>query len=72
MPPSYTNISDEEFNDHINKGSLVVLRGMDRDTVFAYTEMQDIHEKKTIVDDNEESFDPPPTKQGSNSCWNIL
>jgi hypothetical protein len=24
-------------------GSLVVLRGLDRDTVFAYTEMQDIH-----------------------------
>lgn len=43
MVPTDLNISDEEFNDRINKSSLVVLRGMDRDTVFAYTEVQDIH-----------------------------
>lgn len=43
MAPIDLNMSDEEFNDRINKGSLVVLRGMDRDTVFASTEMQDIH-----------------------------
>lgn len=41
MPP--INISDEEFDDRVDKGSLVLLRGLDRDTVFAYTEMQDIH-----------------------------
>lgn len=43
MPPIDLNISDEEYNDRVDKGSLVLLRGLDRDTVFAYTEMQDIH-----------------------------
>ncbi len=41
MPP--INISEEEFDDRVDKGSLVLLRGLDRDTVFAFTEMQDIH-----------------------------
>ena len=38
----HINISDEEFDDRVDKGLLVLLRGLDRDTVFAYTEIQDI------------------------------
>lgn len=49
IQPSDLNISDYEFNDRTNKGSLVVLRGMDRDTVFAYTEMQDINGRYTGI-----------------------
>lgn len=47
MPP--INISDEEFDDRVDKGSLVLLRGLDRDTVFAYTEMQDINGRYTGI-----------------------
>lgn len=43
MAPSDLNMSDEEFNYKFNEWALVVLRGMNRDTVFASTEMQDIH-----------------------------
>lgn len=43
MAPSDLNMSDEEFNYRFNEWALVVLRGMDRDTVFASTEMRDIH-----------------------------
>lgn len=47
MPP--INISEEEFDDRVDKGSLVLLRGLDRDTVFAYTEMQDINGRYTGI-----------------------
>lgn len=49
MPPININISDEEFDDRVDKGSLVLLRGLDRDTVFAYTEMQDINGRYTGI-----------------------
>jgi hypothetical protein len=43
MAPSDLNMSDEEYNYRFNEWSRVMLRGMDRDTVFASTEMRDIH-----------------------------
>lgn len=42
-------MSDEEFNYRLDEWALVVLRGMDRDTVFASTEMQDINGRYTGI-----------------------
>lgn len=41
MAPIDLNMSDDEFNYKFNEWALVVLRGMDRDTVFASTELRE-------------------------------
>lgn len=66
MPP--INISDEEFDDRVDKGSLVLLRGLKgglqgiwNRNQFASMKMM----KKTKIRSTH-------TKQDSNSCWSIL